>query len=138
MCRRRCRVDSTANTAGEREISPLDVQLLQLHPGEIQHVIKQYHERTSSIFAEFQIFPLLGRRLSHQREFQRSDDSVHRRPKLVTHVGQELTLDAAGFAYVRVFGLDILSALRDDCGQLPLQLPAVDNSASENQSENEH
>ena len=43
-----------------------------------------------------QVLPLFGRELGVQHEIGHPDDAVHRRPNLVTHIGQELALGPVG------------------------------------------
>src|SRR5437667_8509680 len=76
------------------EINSLNVDFSSLDFGEIKNVVDDSKQRLGRLVNESQVIALFMTKLRLQCEFSHSNNAIHRRPNLVTHVGQELTFCA--------------------------------------------
>ena len=79
----------------EFERGDLHVEAAGLDLREVQHVVDDVQQRLGGAPDRLQVLALGRRRGSLERQFRHAEDAVHRRPNLVTHVGEELALGAA-------------------------------------------
>jgi hypothetical protein len=68
----------------------------RLDLGEVEDVVDDRQQRVGRRRGDRQELPLLRRELGVQRELEHAEHTVHRRPDLVAHVGQELALGSIG------------------------------------------
>src|SRR4029079_7897677 len=79
----------------EIEIDVLDRQFAGLDLREIENVVDDAKQVLAGTLDLLHVVALARRKLGLKREMGKADDSVHRRPDLVAHIGQE---DALGLA----------------------------------------
>ena len=89
-------VDHILQGGADVEIQRLQVQLPGLDLGEVQDVVDQGHEGLGGRPRRSDVLELLRTQLRIEEQARHSQDAVHRRADLVTHVGQELTLGYVG------------------------------------------
>jgi hypothetical protein len=80
----------------EVESDGIQIQAPRLDLRKIQHVVDDRQQTIGRVLHRAQIIPLVRRQVRIQHQFRHPDDAVHGRPDLMTHVGQELALSAAG------------------------------------------
>src|SRR6185436_10745161 len=76
----------------EIEVDGVELQSARLYPGEVQDVIDDGQQCVGGRLDDRQILALSGRQLGIQHEIRHTDDTVHWRSNLVTHVREELAL----------------------------------------------
>src|SRR5436190_22076979 len=74
------------------EVAALDLQSASLDLGYVQDVVDDHHQRVAGRPGDIYVLALLCGQLGVRQQAQHSDDSVERRPGLVTHVGKEVRL----------------------------------------------
>ena len=89
--------------ASRGEVNRVELDFPRFDLREVQDVVDDSHERLTGRFNHPETLPLFRGELGVQHEIGHPDDPIHRRPNLVTHVGQELALGLVG-GFRRLFG----------------------------------
>jgi hypothetical protein len=85
-------VRRVANGIAGVEVDRVELEFPRLYLREVQDVVDDGQQRIGGRLHDSQVLPLFGRELRVEHEIGHPDDTIHRRPDLMTHICQELVL----------------------------------------------
>ncbi len=134
------RLHRALEVLAQTERRVLQIELAGFDLREVENVVQERQQRVGRRLRELEILALLAGEIGLERELGRAEHAVHRRPDLVTHVGEELRLEPRRFER-RFARLDELAELPRAIGRvgpgLDAETAAVVDGAADHQDDEE-